>query len=105
MLLLRKKTTIIRVLWAFVICVLFCVPNDLKAQEGTKWNEQGHSERISMPGRTLDEPFSAPIILGDQNALSSVVGIKIGNVNKAIRLKNTTLNKVGEDLLLEGYLN
>ena len=49
--------------------------------------------------------YIAPIIFGDQKALSSVVGIKTGNVKKAIRLKRTSLKQIGPDILLEGYLN
>ena len=49
--------------------------------------------------------YIAPIILGDQNALSSVVGINIENVNKAIRLKKVTLKRIAEDTFIQGYLH
>ncbi len=63
-------------------------------------------------GSTLKEKLAdkiyiyiAPIILGDQKALSSVVGINIEKINKAIRLKRVTLKQIKHDILLEGYLS
>lgn len=48
--------------------------------------------------------FIAPKIMGDACALSSVSGSIIKNVNAAIRLRDWTLKKIGEDILIEGYL-
>ncbi len=49
--------------------------------------------------------YIAPIILGDQKALSSVVGIETKNINKALRLKRTTFRQIGQDVLIEAYFN
>jgi diaminohydroxyphosphoribosylaminopyrimidine deaminase/5-amino-6-(5-phosphoribosylamino)uracil reductase len=49
--------------------------------------------------------YMAPVIMGDQKALSSVAGMKITNLNQAIRLTKITLRRIKEDLLLEGYLH
>ncbi len=48
--------------------------------------------------------YVAPKILGDQNALSAVVGINAVNVNRAIHLRDLTLQKIGEDILITGYV-
>jgi len=48
--------------------------------------------------------YIAPKIMGDQNALSSVAGIKINHVNKSILLKNIELDKIGEDILVVGNI-
>src|SRR3989338_2324088 len=48
--------------------------------------------------------YVAPKIMGDQNALSAVVGINTVNVNRAVRLKNLALQKIGEDILITGYV-
>ena len=49
--------------------------------------------------------YIAPIIIGDQKALSSVVGINIGKVNQSIPLKNIVLKEIGKDILVEGYFD
>lgn len=48
--------------------------------------------------------YVAPKILGDQNALSSVVGINAVQINKAVSLKKLTLRKIGKDVLITGYV-
>jgi len=48
--------------------------------------------------------YIAPKIMGDQDALSSVVGLKVNNVNKTIPLQNIELDRLGEDILVLGYL-
>lgn len=47
--------------------------------------------------------YVAPKIIGDQDALSSVVGINTVNVGKPIRLKNLASRAIGQDILLTGY--
>ena len=66
-----------------------------------------HVIGTALKAKLVDKAYIyiAPIILGDQKALSSAVGIKITNVNKAIRLKRTHLKQIGQDILLEGYLH
>lgn len=49
--------------------------------------------------------YIAPKIFGDQKALSSVVGIDAAHVNKAIRLQKITLKEIGNDILIQGYIN
>lgn len=48
--------------------------------------------------------YIAPKFIGDQSALSSVFGLKVNNVNKAIRLKDINLKHIGTDILLSGYV-
>lgn len=48
--------------------------------------------------------YLAPKIIGSQKALSSVVGLNILKIGKAIQLKNVTIQKIGEDFFLEGYV-
>jgi len=48
--------------------------------------------------------FIAPKIMGDQAAMSSIQGIRVSHVSKAIRLKDIYCKKIGQDLFLEGYL-
>jgi len=48
--------------------------------------------------------YMAPKIFGDQKALSSIVGINTGNVNKTIQLKKMTFQTIGKDILVQGYI-
>ncbi len=48
--------------------------------------------------------YIAPKIIGDQKALSSVVGLNTLEIGKAVQLKNISMRKIGEDLFLEGYV-
>lgn len=48
--------------------------------------------------------FIAPKIMGDERAVSSVRGFKVANVNQVLRLKNVAVKKIGEDILVEGYI-
>lgn len=47
--------------------------------------------------------FVAPKIIGDQKALSSVVGLAVQNVNRAVIFKELTCEKIGDDFLIVGY--
>ncbi|MBI5150871.1 MAG: bifunctional diaminohydroxyphosphoribosylaminopyrimidine deaminase/5-amino-6-(5-phosphoribosylamino)uracil reductase RibD [Candidatus Omnitrophica bacterium] len=60
----------------------------------------------ALKGRLVDKfyIYIAPRILGDQNALGAVAGLKALDVNKAVRLKDLTLRKLGEDILVTGYV-
>ena len=49
--------------------------------------------------------YMAPIIIGDEEALDSVTGLRVFNVRKALRLKKIQRKAIGEDLLIEGYLS
>ncbi len=49
--------------------------------------------------------YMAPKIFGDQKALSSVVGIDIKSVGKAVGLKKISIEKIGQDILIQGYVN
>lgn len=48
--------------------------------------------------------YVAPKIIGDQNALSAVTGIPAVDVNKAIPLSNVTVQKIGSNILITGYV-
>jgi len=48
--------------------------------------------------------FMAPKIIGDQKALSACDGLGISDVRKALRLKNVNVQRIEEDLFIEGYL-
>jgi len=82
---------------------------ELAKQEITSVLVEGGAHAV---GNTLKEKLAdkaymyiAPKILGDQRALSSVVGISTENISKAIRLREVTIEKVGEDILVQGYVN
>jgi len=49
--------------------------------------------------------FVAPKIMGDQKAVSSIIGFAPVDVNHLPRLKDLTFQKIGDDFLVEGYLN
>ena len=49
--------------------------------------------------------FIAPFILGGRTTITSVEGIGVQKVNEAIRLENVKTSKIGEDLLVEGYVH
>jgi diaminohydroxyphosphoribosylaminopyrimidine deaminase/5-amino-6-(5-phosphoribosylamino)uracil reductase len=48
--------------------------------------------------------FIAPKIIGGKDAVTSIEGVGVDNVNKAIRLKNIEVEKMGEDILVKGTL-
>jgi diaminohydroxyphosphoribosylaminopyrimidine deaminase / 5-amino-6-(5-phosphoribosylamino)uracil reductase len=49
--------------------------------------------------------FIAPKILGDTEARSSVAGFKINHVDQSVRLKDWSVQHIGEDLLIEAYVH
>lgn len=48
--------------------------------------------------------FISPKIIGGKDASTSVMGKGIDRIDKAIRLKEIKLRRLGEDLLVEGYI-
>lgn len=48
--------------------------------------------------------FISPKIIGGRMAVTSVEGSGVGKVVKAIRLRDISLRKIGEDFLFEGYV-
>jgi len=48
--------------------------------------------------------FISPRIIGGRNALSSVMGKGINRVEKALKLKEVKIKRLGEDFLIEGYI-
>jgi diaminohydroxyphosphoribosylaminopyrimidine deaminase/5-amino-6-(5-phosphoribosylamino)uracil reductase len=48
--------------------------------------------------------YIAPKILGDKEAKSSISGMRITRMSKAIELKDMTVEKIGKDLLVKGYV-
>lgn len=49
--------------------------------------------------------FISPKIIGGKDAISSVMGRGISRVDKAYKLKEVKLKHIGEDFLIEGYVN
>ena len=49
--------------------------------------------------------YIAPKIVGDQAALSSVVGLKTKNINHALKLTEMTCQRIGQDFLMTGYVH
>ncbi len=48
--------------------------------------------------------FVAPKIMGDQDALSSIRGLKINRIDRLIKLKDLTVKRISEEILIEGYV-
>lgn len=48
--------------------------------------------------------FLSPKIIGGKTAFSSVMGQGVRRVEKAIKIKDLTIKRLGEDLLIEGYV-
>ncbi len=49
--------------------------------------------------------YIAPKILGDEHALSAVVGRQVSKLSSAINLKNSTIKKIDTDFIIEGYVH
>jgi len=49
--------------------------------------------------------FLAPLLIGGREAPSAVGGRGIERLSQAIRLKDLRIERLGEDLLIEGYIN
>lgn len=48
--------------------------------------------------------FISPKIIGGKDAVSSIMGKGISRVDKAIKLKEMSLKRLGEDIIVEGYI-
>lgn len=48
--------------------------------------------------------YIAPKILGGENSKSSIAGEGFSKLSEAVKLTNTSYRKVGEDLVIEGYI-
>jgi len=48
--------------------------------------------------------FIAPKIVGGEKAITPVEGEGIGRIGKALKLKDTKIRRLGEDILFEGYV-
>jgi diaminohydroxyphosphoribosylaminopyrimidine deaminase/5-amino-6-(5-phosphoribosylamino)uracil reductase len=48
--------------------------------------------------------FIAPKIIGGKGATSSVMGSGVSRIEKAYKLKEMSLQRIGEDILVEGYI-
>lgn len=48
--------------------------------------------------------FISPKIIGGKDAISSVMGKGIARIDRAIKLKEVKLKRIGEDFLIEGYV-
>jgi len=49
--------------------------------------------------------YMAPKIFGDQQALSSVIGAGVKDIDKLIQLDRVSVGLVGKDFLIQGYVN
>ena len=49
--------------------------------------------------------FYAPILIGSESAVSAVSGKGAGTISESLRLKNTTLKKFGDNILVSGYVD
>jgi len=47
--------------------------------------------------------FMSPKIIGGKEAISSVMGRGVARIDKAIKLRDVVLSRIGEDLLVEAY--
>ncbi len=47
--------------------------------------------------------FLAPVIIGGAEAVPAVGGVGSGTVAEALRLREVTVEQVGEDLMVVGY--
>ncbi len=48
--------------------------------------------------------FISPKIIGGRDAIGAVMGRGIGRIDKAFRLRDVKLKRIGEDFLVEGYV-
>jgi diaminohydroxyphosphoribosylaminopyrimidine deaminase/5-amino-6-(5-phosphoribosylamino)uracil reductase len=48
--------------------------------------------------------YIAPKIMGDQKALSSIVGLQTAKIGQVTRLQKIKVNKINEDILVTGYV-
>jgi diaminohydroxyphosphoribosylaminopyrimidine deaminase/5-amino-6-(5-phosphoribosylamino)uracil reductase len=48
--------------------------------------------------------FISPKIIGGKDAISSVMGQGIGRIDRAVKLRDVKLKHMGEDFLIEGYV-
>ena len=49
--------------------------------------------------------YLAPKFIGDQNALSSIVGLNPSRIRQAIQLKRLTIKKIDQDIFITGYVH
>lgn len=49
--------------------------------------------------------YMAPKILGDHNALGSIKGLTVTDINRTIGLKNVTIDHLNPDILIQGYVH
>ena len=69
--------------------------------------EGGGTLHFSMLKKNLVDKvcaFIAPKIIGGQNALTAVEGSGFEKLSDAVRLKNLSSEKIGEDILISGYV-
>jgi diaminohydroxyphosphoribosylaminopyrimidine deaminase/5-amino-6-(5-phosphoribosylamino)uracil reductase len=48
--------------------------------------------------------YIAPKIIGDRQALDSIVGLDIFHLQKAIKLDQVKITKINQDIMMEGYV-
>lgn len=48
--------------------------------------------------------FQSPKVIGGKDAISSVMGQGVGRVERSVKVKDLKIKRLGEDILLEGYV-
>ena len=48
--------------------------------------------------------YIAPKIMGDEKALSSICGLNISRLDQSIPLRDISVERIAEDILIQGYL-
>jgi len=66
----------------------------------------GNLAASALESKIIDKVvfFLAPSIIGGREALTAVEGRGIKYLSQALKLKNIEIKKIGEDILIEGYL-
>ena len=79
---------------------------ELAARGATTVLIEGGSEVIgaALREKLIDKMiiFIAPKIIGDQNAISAVRGLAVGRLNRALKLRDISIKRIKDDLLVEG---
>ena len=87
---------------------LKCLLKALAKEEITSILMEGGARVIgsALKSKLVDKLYIyvAPQIIGDQDALSSIVGVDTVNIGRSIRLKDLTSRNIGQDILLIGYV-
>ena len=77
-------------------------------RESTSILVEGGAQVIgsALRDRLVDKMYIyiAPKIIGDQKALSSIVGLNTARIEQAARLRELTVQHIDKDILITGYV-